>query len=98
MGSGVLAVLTLTGAELGAAGIVLALPGVIALMGALIGGLLWTWATMARFDRPGEDESPDDGPGGPKAPEGPAAPPGSDWDRFDAQRRDWARDREPTPV
>src|SRR5579875_82397 len=96
--SGILALLTLTGAELDAGGIVLALPGLSALLSALIGGLLWTWATMISFDVPREDEEPNEGHGGPKLPEGPIAPPGSDWDRFDAERREWARDHEPTPV
>ncbi len=93
---GALAVLTLAGAELGARALLLALPGTAALMSALIGGLLWTWAALLRFDPPGEDENPNEGPGGPKVPGGPSTPLPSDWDRFDAERRNWARDREPT--
>ena len=97
-GGAVLAVLALVGEELGAGGIVLALPALTALMGVLVGGLLWVWAAMISFDPPGEDDEADDGYGGPPVPEAPSAPPGSDWDRFDAERDKWARDYESTPV
>ncbi|HET9125956.1 MAG TPA: hypothetical protein VFN65_13835 [Solirubrobacteraceae bacterium] len=95
---GILGALTLTGAELGGGASLLVLPCSAGLMSALIGGLLWIWATMIRFDRPGDDGQSSGGNGGPKVPEGPSSPPRADWDGFDAARRDWARDREPTPV
>jgi hypothetical protein len=97
-GGGVLAALALTAAALGARGPLLALPALTGLMGMLIGGLLWVSATMMSFDRSDDDEQPGDGQGGSSVPEGPSSPPGVDWDRFDDERRDWARDREPTPV
>lgn len=97
-GSAVLAALTVTGAELGASGAVLALPGFTALMSGLVGGFLWVCATMISFDPPGDDEAPGDGRGGSKTPDGPSSPPGSDWDQFEAELRDWAREREPTPA